>query len=63
MRTGMSGTATLTMQMELAFGEHPLSVVRLTLICTMDRGGIVSRLHNFMEPECQERPPFHEKER
>ncbi len=59
----MSGTATLTMQIESLFGEHPASVVRFTLIWTMDRGGIVSRLHNFMEPECQDRPPFHENER
>jgi hypothetical protein len=49
--------------MELAVGEHPASVVRLTLIWMMERGGIVSRLHNFMEPEYHDGPPFHEKER
>ena len=58
----MSGTATLKMHTKLAFGENPAAVVRLTLIFTIANGRMVSRLQSFIEPKCQEWPPFKEKE-
>ena len=45
-----------------AAGEQPVSVVKFTFIWTTERGGIVSRLQDFIVPEFHDGDLFHEKD-